>query len=92
MMHTIFMIGIGLLGLALVLGAGLIFGGASGIRMATRWFLGAWLLVSLVNGAFGYFQAGIPLGTEIAVFFAIFGIPAVVAIFASRRVARDQRA
>ena len=91
-MHTIIMIVAGLLGLALVSGAGLILGGARGVRMASRWFLGAWLLVSLANGAIGYFHAGIPLSTELAVFVPIFGVPAVVAIYASRRVARDQRA
>jgi hypothetical protein len=48
-------------------------------------FIWVWLLASVANGAVGVLQAGIPLMNEIAAFLVIFGIPAAVAWYLSRR-------
>ena len=48
-------------------------------------FIWVWLAASIVNGAFGVFYANIPVVNEIAAFVPIFGIPAAVAWYLSRR-------
>jgi hypothetical protein len=57
--------------------AGLSFNGAS--------FIWIWLVVSVLNGLYGHFRAGIPLLNEIGAFIPIFGIPAALAFFLMRR-------
>jgi hypothetical protein len=42
-------------------------------------FIWVWLAASLLNGAAGVLQVGIPLIIEIAAFVPIFGIPAAAA-------------
>jgi hypothetical protein len=44
-----------------------------------------WLLISIANGVVGVVQAGIPVLNEIGAFIPIFGVPAVVAWYLSRR-------
>jgi hypothetical protein len=51
----------------------------------TRPFIWVWLIVSIANGAVGVLQAGISLLNEVAAFIPIFGVPAVVAWYLSRR-------
>jgi hypothetical protein len=44
-----------------------------------------WLLISIANGVVGVVQAGIPVLNEIGAFIPIFGVPAAVAWYLSRR-------
>ena len=53
---------------------------------APRLFIWIWLPAALVNSAVGYLQVGIPLANEIGAFALIFGIPAGVALYLSRRM------
>lgn len=53
---------------------------------APRLFIWIWLPAALVNSAVGYLQVGIPLANEIGAFALIFGIPAGVALYLSRRI------
>ena len=47
---------------------------------------------SLANGAVGVLQAGIPLLNEIGAFIPIFGVPAAVAWYLSRRKGAEAKA
>jgi hypothetical protein len=48
-------------------------------------FIWVWLAAALVNGGVGSFYVGIPLINELAAFVPIFGIPAGVGWYLSRR-------
>jgi hypothetical protein len=48
-------------------------------------FIWVWLLVSAVNFTLGVLVANIPVLTEIAVHLVVFGLPAAVAWYLSRR-------
>jgi hypothetical protein len=48
-------------------------------------FLWVWLVASIANGVNGVLQAGIPVLNEIGAFIPIFGVPAAVAWYLSRR-------
>jgi hypothetical protein len=48
-------------------------------------FIPVWLLSALVNAAVGFAHVGIPLVNEIGAFIPIFGIPAAIAWYLSRR-------
>jgi hypothetical protein len=50
-----------------------------------RMFIWVWLAASLVNFSVGVFVAGYSVLTEIAVHVVVFGVPAAVAWFLSRR-------
>ncbi len=50
-----------------------------------RPFIWVWLIVSFAYGAVGVLQAGIPWLYEVLAFVPIFGIPAAVAWYLSRR-------
>jgi hypothetical protein len=50
-----------------------------------RPFIWVWLLASIANGGVGVVQAGIPLLNEAVAFVPIFGVPASVAWYLSRR-------
>jgi hypothetical protein len=83
--HILILIGVGHLVLAaFVLVAGVINRGGSRVD-GTRPFVWAWLLASIANGVVGVVQAGIPLLNEIGAFIPIFGVPAAVAWYLSRR-------
>jgi hypothetical protein len=51
------------------------------------WFLSVWLVVSVLNFCVGVFVAGYSVLTEIAVHVVVFGLPAGVAWYLSRRLA-----
>jgi hypothetical protein len=55
---------------------------------AARLFIWMWLPAAAVNSAVGYLQVGIPLLNEIGAFAVIFGVPAAVALYLSRRMRR----
>ncbi len=48
-------------------------------------FIWVWLAVSIGNGLYGHFRAGIPALNEIGAFLPIFLIPAAVAYYLMRR-------
>ena len=76
-MHIAMLVAAGLVALAVFyFGAGLM--GRTRAQGAAR-FIWVWLAASVLNGAVGVTQAGIPLVNEIAAFVPIFGIPAAVA-------------
>lgn len=50
-----------------------------------RYFIWAWLIISVLNGLYGHFRAGIPAINEIGAFVPIFGIPAALAWYLMRR-------
>lgn len=84
-MHILILIVIGhLLLAAFVLVAAVINRGGNTVDGA-RPFIWVWLLASIANGAVGVLQAGIPLLNEIGAFIPIFGVPAAVAWYLSRR-------
>jgi hypothetical protein len=83
--HILILIVIGhLLLAAFVLVAAVINRGGNTVDGA-RPFIWVWLLASIANGAVGVLQAGIPLLNEIGAFIPIFGVPAAVAWYLSRR-------
>jgi hypothetical protein len=84
-LHILILIVIGhLLLAAFVLVAAVINRGGNTVDGA-RPFIWVWLLASIANGAVGVLQAGIPLLNEIGAFIPIFGVPAAVAWYLSRR-------
>ena len=50
-----------------------------------RIFIWVWLVLSIINGLYGHFRAGIPPINEIGAFIPIFGIPAALAWYLMRR-------
>jgi hypothetical protein len=48
-------------------------------------FLWVWLVISILNGFYGHFRAGIPALNEIGAFIPIFLIPAAIAFYLTRR-------
>ncbi len=48
-------------------------------------FIWVWLAVSVVNGGIGVIVAGYSIAAELAVHVVVFGVPAVIAWFLSRR-------
>ena len=84
-MHILIVVVIGLAALAVfVVAARLI--GREGHAPDGAWpFIWVWLVASIANGAYGVVQAGIPVLNEIGAFIPIFGVPAAVAWYLSRR-------
>jgi hypothetical protein len=83
--HVLILIVIGHVVLAaFVLVAGLINRNGNTVDGA-RQFIWVWLVAALANGAVGVLQAGIPLVNELAALIPIFGVPAAVAWYLSRR-------
>lgn len=90
-MHVLILIVVGLIVLAtFVLVARLV--GARGHAVdGTSAFIWVWLIASIANGAVGVLRAGIPLLNEIAAFIPIFGVPAAVAWYLSRRLSAEAK-
>ena len=72
-MHTTIIITFGLILLALMLYIGEKIGFSRQILAYS--FIVLWLALTLINGAVGMVHAGQPLGTELVVGSAVFGIP-----------------
>ena len=47
-------------------------------------FVWVWLVVSILNGLYGHFSAGIPIINEIGALIPIYGIPAAAAWYLMR--------
>jgi hypothetical protein len=85
-MHVLMLVVIGLVVLAVFVGAAAMIGKPGRAAYGARIFIWVWLVASLANGAFGAIRVGIPLLNEIAALVPIFGIPAAAAWYLSRRL------
>jgi hypothetical protein len=83
--HILIVVVIGLVVLAgFVIVARLV--GREGHALDGAWpFIWVWLVASIANGVYGVVQAGIPVLNVIGAFIPIFGVPAAVAWYLSRR-------
>jgi hypothetical protein len=81
-MHTLLVIVIGLIALALCTFAGYSLGGVSGTSVGALVFLPVWLLGAAVNLYLGVRKAGYSLADEAPIFLIVFAVPAAVALFA----------
>ena len=70
---------------------GLFRNSASHLRTACILFVLAWFAISAYNMWVGVHHAGYSVAEELPIFLAIFGIPAVIAVVASRRLSRVAR-
>ncbi len=75
-MHTIMMVGVGIVALAVFAVGGAVSGRSA--AWGARWFLLPWLLVALVNFYIGTTR-GYSAVTEFGFFLIVFGLPAVAA-------------
>jgi hypothetical protein len=75
-MHTIMMVGIGIIALAVFAVGGALSGRSA--AWGSRWFLVPWLAVSLINFYIGTTR-GYSALTELGFFLIVFGLPAVAA-------------
>lgn len=85
-MHTLIVIGVGLLLLGVCLLAGSAAAGAPGIARAALLFLPLWFLGAGINLWIGVRSAGYGVGEELPVFFVVFALPALVAMLTWWRV------
>lgn len=79
-MHTVIVIGLGLL---LLLGAvmlGHVAGGGAGAARAALWFLPVWLTGAGLNMYVGVTRAGYAVRDELPVFLLVFAVPAALAL------------
>ncbi len=82
-MHILIMTGAGLALLALFyFGPSHLFATKSGAMTAFIWL---WLAISIGNGLYGYFRAGIPVLNEVGAFVPVFLIPAAIAFYLMRQ-------
>jgi hypothetical protein len=82
---TFILIGLGVLGFFIAVGAAINRRRPYPVD-AARLFIWMWLPAAAVNSAVGYLQVGIPLLNEIGAFAVIFGVPAAIALYLSRRI------
>ncbi len=75
-MHTIMMVGAGIVALAVFAVGGAVSGRSA--AWGARWFLLPWLLVALVNFYIGTTR-GYSAVTEFGFFLIVFGLPAIAA-------------
>jgi hypothetical protein len=81
-MHTIIVIGIGLLVLGVFLFTGHALGGVAAMARAALYFLPLWLLGAGINMYVGVKSAGYAVSEEAPVFLIVFALPALVALLA----------
>lgn len=85
-MHTLMVVGGGLLLLATFLWFGSLWGNdAAALALAAKVFVPVWLVVSLVNLWVGVSHAGYSVRDELPVLLIVFAIPAAVAVVAAWR-------
>jgi|ERR1700683_756620 hypothetical protein len=82
LMHTVMVVGIGLVVLAVCLYLGYLLGAAPGLARAALVFLPLWLIGAGINMFIGVRSAGYAVTQEAPVLIVVFGIPAAVAIVA----------
>lgn len=76
-MHTLMVIGGGVLLLGLFMLLGAVFGVGAG-RMAL-WFIPAWLVCAAFNMTIGVLRAGYSVADELPIFLLVFALPAIAA-------------
>lgn len=83
-MHTIYVIGGGLVLLALFV----IVARAGNRRFASllRWYWGAWLVATLINLWVGVTQAGYTVAEELPIQLVVFAVPAAIAWLVARKL------
>ncbi|MFT3927055.1 MAG: hypothetical protein QM778_31200 [Myxococcales bacterium] len=79
-MHTLAIIGTGLLVLAFAAGLGRIVGGHSGMMRALVAFLPLWFIGASINMYIGVKRAGYSVADEAPVFLVVFAVPAAIAL------------
>jgi uncharacterized membrane protein YwaF len=82
-MHTLMVVGAGLILLATFVVVGYLAGHG---RLATRLFVPVWLLATLVNLYIGVTRAGYTVAQELPIQLIVFGVPVLVAYVISRRL------
>lgn len=86
-MHTLLVIGVGLVLLAACLWLGQLAGGTPGMLRAALAFLPLWLLGAALNLYVGVHSAGYGVREELPVFLVVLAVPVAVALFAAWRLA-----
>jgi hypothetical protein len=81
-MHTVIVLGIGFVLLAVCLFAGNSLGAASGLAAGALLFLPLWLIGAGINLYLGVKTAGYSVREELPIFLLVFAIPAVAALLA----------
>ena len=84
-MHIVMVVAFGLVSLGVFLLAAMLINKGGRAIDGAQAFIWVWLVAALINGAVGVVHANIPVVNEIAAFVPIFGIPAAVAWYVSRR-------
>jgi hypothetical protein len=79
-MHTLIVMGIGLLVLGACLFTGHAMGGATVMARAALYFLPLWLICAGINMYVGVRSAGYAVSEEAPVFLIVFALPALVAL------------
>jgi hypothetical protein len=79
-MHTVLVIGAGLLLLGLCALVGRVIGGSGAIGTAALVFLPLWFIGAAVNMYVGVWKAGYSVADEAPVFLLVFAVPAAVAL------------
>jgi hypothetical protein len=80
-MHTIIVIGTGLVLLGICAYVGRLMGGPGALGTATLVFLPLWFIGAATNMYIGVKKAGYSVADEAPVFAIVFGVPAAVALF-----------
>jgi hypothetical protein len=79
-MHTVMVIAIGLVLLAICVLIGNVLGGAPGMARAAVVFLPIWLLGAAINLYIGVRSAGYSVREELPVLVLVFAVPAIAAL------------
>jgi hypothetical protein len=89
-MHTLMVVGAGLVALAVLLAIGALIGGigSRAMRTAARVFIPFWLLAAATNMYIGVTHAGYTVAQELPILAVVFAVPAAVAYLLSTWLAR----
>ena len=80
-MHTLIVIGVGFVVLAVCLIVGRALGGPAALPTAALVFLPLWFLGAAINMGLGVKRAGYTIAEEAPVFLVVFAVPALLALF-----------
>jgi len=79
-MHTLIVIGVGFLLLAVCVALGSFAGGHAALPRAALVFVPLWLVGAAANTAIGVKRAGYTVAEELPVFLLVFAVPSLVAL------------
>jgi hypothetical protein len=93
-MHTLMVIGCGLVTLVVFVLIGRRLGGGSAAAAAkgAAWFIPAWLAAAAANLWIGVSRAGYTVDEELPIFLIVFGVPAAIAALTWWRFSRTRPA